>query len=43
LAHLFVKRRHTWRFWKTVRIIYPKYEKGRKRTVEIRSEIRRKS
>jgi len=28
LAHLFVKR-HTWRFWKIVGIIYPEYEKGK--------------
>ena len=27
LAHVAVKR-HTWRFWKVVRIIYPEYEKG---------------
>jgi predicted metal-dependent hydrolase len=25
LAHLVVKR-HTWRFWKVVRIIYPEYD-----------------
>jgi predicted metal-dependent hydrolase len=28
LAHLAVKR-HTWRFWKIVGIIYPEYEKGK--------------
>jgi predicted metal-dependent hydrolase len=28
LAHLVVKK-HTWRFWKIVRIIYPEYEKGK--------------
>ena len=28
LAHLVVKR-HTWRFWKIVGIIYPEYEKGK--------------
>ena len=34
LAHLFVKR-HTWRFWKIVRIIYPEYEKGKEELVKI--------
>jgi predicted metal-dependent hydrolase len=28
LAHIAVKR-HTWRFWKIVGIIYPEYEKGK--------------
>jgi hypothetical protein len=28
LAHLAVKR-HTWRFWKILGIIYPEYEKGK--------------
>jgi predicted metal-dependent hydrolase len=28
LAHLVVKK-HTWRFWKIVGIIYPEYEKGK--------------
>jgi predicted metal-dependent hydrolase len=28
LAHTLIKR-HTWRFWKVVSIIYPEYEKGR--------------
>jgi predicted metal-dependent hydrolase len=37
LAHLAVKR-HTWRFWKVVRIIYPEYEKGREELLEIASE-----
>jgi len=35
LVHLFVKRRHTRRFWKIVRIIYPEYEKGRKEPLKI--------
>jgi predicted metal-dependent hydrolase len=34
LAHLAVKR-HTWRFWKIVGIIYPEYEKGREELLEI--------
>jgi predicted metal-dependent hydrolase len=34
LAHLFVKR-HTWRFWKIVGIIYPEYEKGKEELVKI--------
>jgi predicted metal-dependent hydrolase len=34
LAHLAIKR-HTWRFWKVVRIIYPEYEKGREELLEI--------
>jgi hypothetical protein len=34
LAHLFVKR-HTWRFWKIVRIIYPEYEKGKEELLRI--------
>jgi len=34
LAHVAVKR-HTWRFWKVVRIIYPKYEKGREELLKI--------
>ena len=28
LAHLVVKK-HTWRFWKIVGIIYPEYERGK--------------
>ena len=34
LAHLVVKR-HTWRFWKIVRIIYPEYEKGKEELMKI--------
>ena len=34
LAHVAVKR-HTWRFWKVVRIIYPEYEKGREELLKI--------
>jgi predicted metal-dependent hydrolase len=34
LAHLAIKR-HTWRFWKIVGIIYPEYEKGREELLEI--------
>jgi hypothetical protein len=34
LAHLAVKR-HTWRFWKIVRIIYPEYEKGKEELLRI--------
>jgi predicted metal-dependent hydrolase len=34
LAHIAVKR-HTWRFWKIVGIIYPEYEKGREELLEI--------
>ena len=34
LAHLVVKR-HTWRFWKIVGIIYPEYEKGKEELVKI--------
>ena len=34
LAHLAVKR-HTWRFWKVVRIIYPEYEKGKEELMKI--------
>jgi predicted metal-dependent hydrolase len=35
LAHFFVKRRHTWRFWKMVGIIYPEYEKGKEELLKI--------
>jgi predicted metal-dependent hydrolase len=39
LAHIAVKR-HTWRFWKIVRIIYPEYEKGKEELLEIvREEV----
>jgi predicted metal-dependent hydrolase len=42
LAHLFVKR-HTWRFWKTVGIIYPEYEKGKEELLRIaKGELMRK-
>jgi predicted metal-dependent hydrolase len=34
LAHLVVKK-HTWRFWKIVGIIYPEYEKGKEELVKI--------
>jgi predicted metal-dependent hydrolase len=34
LAHLAVKR-HTWRFWKIVGIIYPEYERGKEELLEI--------
>jgi predicted metal-dependent hydrolase len=34
LAHLVVKR-HTWRFWKIVGIIYPEYERGREELLRI--------
>jgi predicted metal-dependent hydrolase len=34
LAHLVVKR-HTWRFWKIVGIIYPEYEKGKEELMKI--------
>ncbi len=34
LAHLVVKR-HTWRFWKIVRIIYPEYERGKEELLKI--------
>jgi predicted metal-dependent hydrolase len=37
LAHLFVKR-HTWRFWKIVGIIYPEYEKGKEELLRIERE-----
>jgi predicted metal-dependent hydrolase len=34
LAHLVVKK-HTWRFWKIVGIIYPEYEKGKEELLKI--------
>jgi hypothetical protein len=34
LAHIAVKR-HTWRFWKIVRIIYPEYGKGKEELMRI--------
>jgi predicted metal-dependent hydrolase len=37
LAHLFVKR-HTWRFWKIVGIIYPEYERGKEELLRIARE-----
>jgi hypothetical protein len=43
LAHLAVKR-HTWRFWKIVGIIYPEYEKGKEELLRIASvEFRKKA
>jgi hypothetical protein len=37
LAHLVVKK-HTWRFWKIMGIIYPEYEKGKEELVKIAKE-----
>jgi len=37
LAHLVVKK-HTWRFWKIVGIIYPEYEKGKEELMRIARE-----
>lgn len=34
LAHLLIKR-HTKKFWEIVKHIYPQYEKGRERLIEI--------
>ena len=34
LAHLVVKK-HTWRFWKIVGVIYPEYEKGKEELLRI--------
>jgi predicted metal-dependent hydrolase len=34
LAHIAVKR-HTWRFWKVVRMVYPEYEKGKEELLKI--------
>jgi predicted metal-dependent hydrolase len=34
LAHIAVKR-HTWRFWKIVGIIYPEYDKGKEELLKI--------
>jgi predicted metal-dependent hydrolase len=34
LAHLAIKR-HTWRFWKIVGIIYPEYERGKEELLRI--------
>ena len=43
LAHLFVKR-HTWRFWKIVGIIYPEYERGKEELMRIaREELMKKN
>ena len=39
LAHLVVKR-HTWRFWKIVGIIYPEYEKGKEELLRIAKEVK---
>jgi predicted metal-dependent hydrolase len=42
LAHVAVKR-HTWRFWKIVGIIYPEYEKGKEELLRIaREELMKK-
>jgi hypothetical protein len=37
LAHLVVKK-HTWRFWKIVGIIYPEYERGKEELLRIARE-----
>jgi hypothetical protein len=43
LAHLVVKK-HTWRFWKVVGIIYPEYERGKEELLRIaREELMKKS
>jgi predicted metal-dependent hydrolase len=43
LAHLVVKK-HTWRFWKIVGIIYPEYEKGKEELLRItREEIKKRN
>jgi predicted metal-dependent hydrolase len=43
LAHLVVKK-HTWRFRKIVRIIYPEYEKGKEELLRItREEIKKRN
>jgi predicted metal-dependent hydrolase len=43
LAHLAVKR-HTWRFWKIVGIIYPEYEKGKDELLKIvREELMKRT
>jgi predicted metal-dependent hydrolase len=43
LAHIAVKR-HTWRFWKIVRIIYPEYEKGKEKLLKIvREELMKRN
>ena len=43
LAHLAVKR-HTWRFWKVVGIIYPEYEKGKEELLKIvREELMKRN
>jgi hypothetical protein len=34
LAYLTIKR-HTWRFWKIVGIIYPEYERGKEELLKI--------
>jgi predicted metal-dependent hydrolase len=31
-------KRHTWRFWKIVGIIYPEYEKGKEELLRIARE-----
>jgi predicted metal-dependent hydrolase len=43
LAHLAVKR-HTWRFWKIVGIIYSEYEKGKEELLKIvREELMKRN
>jgi hypothetical protein len=43
LAHLVVKK-HTWRFWKVVGIIYPEYERGKEELMRIaREELMKKN
>jgi predicted metal-dependent hydrolase len=43
LAHLVVKK-HTWRFWKIVGIIYPEYERGKEELLRIaREELMKKN
>ena len=43
LAHLVVKK-HTWRFWKIVGIIYPEYERGKEELMRIaREELMKKN
>jgi hypothetical protein len=43
LAHLVIKK-HTWRFWKIVGIIYPEYERGKEELLRIaREELMKKN
>jgi hypothetical protein len=41
LAHL-ADKRHTWRFWKIVGIIYPEYERGREELLKIEGKKNRR-